>query len=127
MKWLQGTSARIRVAWGDLPFDDYNGVTRCSSEMAQLPSFQVSVSEINVLCSEFPMTVQNGSNWCKINQVLSLEEGESAWQTFNQRLDALFGENCRDAAGQLCHICHGEFIPKPNHFQGNITIQTNIL
>ena len=79
------------------------------------------MSEINVLCSKLPMTVQNGSNWCKINQVLSLEEGESAWQTFNQGFDALFREDCRDAAGRLCHICCGEFgMDKVNMYWSSI-------
>ena len=57
-----------------------------AANMPSILNIQVSVSEIKVLCSELLMTVQNGSNWCKINQVLSLEEGESAWQTFTKDL-----------------------------------------
>ena len=67
------------------------------------------------------MTVQNGSNRCEINQVLSLEEGELAWQTFNQRFNTLFGDDFRDAAGQLCHIHHGEYgMDKVNMYQSSI-------
>ena len=89
--------------------------------MPSILDIQVSVSEIKVLCSELPMTVQNGSNRCKINQVLSLKEGESAWQTFNQRFNALFGEDCRDAASRLCHIRRGEFgMDKVNTYLSSI-------
>ena len=77
--------------------------------MPSILDIQVSVSEIKILCSKLPVIVQNGSNRCKINQVLSLEEGELAWKTFNKRFDALFGEDCRVAAGQLCHIHCGEY------------------
>ena len=92
-----------------------------AANMPSILDIQVSVSEIKVLCSELLMTVQNGSNQCKINQVLSLEEGESVWQTFNQRFDVLFGEDCRDAAGWLCHIHHGEFgMDKVNMYLSSI-------
>lgn len=77
--------------------------------MPSILDIQVSVSEIKILCTELPVSVQNGSIRCKISQVFSMGEGESAWQTFNKRFDALFGEDCRDASGRLCHIRRGEY------------------
>ena len=68
-----------------------------------------SISSITTLCKELPMTISHGSKRCKIYEVLSGPEGENAWHTFNQRFDALFGEDCRDEEGRLHHICHGEY------------------
>jgi hypothetical protein len=44
----------------------------------------------------------------KISEVMSGSEGESAWQTFNKRFDALFAEDCRDQHGRLHHIRRGK-------------------
>jgi hypothetical protein len=70
---------------------------------------------------ELPPTIPQGSSRCKITQVLDGPEYESPWQTFNKRFDALFTEDCRDEAGRLHHICHGEHeMDKVNNYLASI-------
>ena len=53
---------------------------------------------------ELLSTIPQGSNRCKITQVIDGPEYESPWQTFNKRFDT---EDCHDEAGWLHCGEHG--------------------
>lgn len=65
------------------------------------------IKEIALLLQVLPTTVRRGHHRDKIPQVLNTAEGESIWQTFNKRFDALCAEDTRDGEGQLPHIRRG--------------------
>ena len=79
--------------------------------MPTIHNIQSSISEIKILCMELPVTIQNSSN--KINQVMTMEQHDNAWQTFNKRFDTLFGEDCHNATGWLHQIHCGEYGIEP--------------
>ena len=39
---------------------------------------------------------------------MSTKEGDTPYETFNRRFDALFGEDCRDSGGRLHHVRQGK-------------------
>lgn len=75
----------------------------------QVEDIKTSISHITNLCKEIPINIPIGNRRSKIHLVMSGNEGEDTWQTFNKRFDALFAEDCRDGQGRLHHIRRGEF------------------
>jgi hypothetical protein len=75
----------------------------------QAEDIKTSISHITNLCKEILISIPIGNNRSKIHLVMTGNEGEDTWQTFNKRFDGLFAEDCRDGQGQLHHICRGEF------------------
>ena len=75
----------------------------------QVDDIQSSISRITILCKEIPINVPIGNKRSKIYLVMTGDEGEDTWQTFNKRFDALFAEDCHKGQGQLHHIHRGEF------------------
>ena len=68
-----------------------------------------SISSITNLCKEIPISIPIGNKRSKIYLVMTGDEGEDSWHTFNKRFDALFAEDCRDEQDRLHHIRRGEF------------------
>jgi hypothetical protein len=75
----------------------------------QVEDIKSSISRITVLRKEIPINIPIGNKRSKIYLVMTSDEGEDTWQTFNKRFDALFAEDCHDGQGRLHHIHHGEF------------------
>jgi hypothetical protein len=66
------------------------------------------VKMIHTLLQALPPSVPKVTTGDKIWDVMHSAESESAFQTFNQRFDALFAEDCRDAKGRLHYIRQGK-------------------
>jgi hypothetical protein len=71
---------------------------------------------LKTLASVLPNTVRLATETDIIHQVFTRcpvpqngASGEQHWQTFNRRLDILFGENVRNSDGCLQHIMQGPF------------------
>ena len=69
------------------------------------------VKTIHTLSQALPPSVPKATTGDKIWDVMHGAESESAFQTFNQRFDALFAEDCRDAEGRLHYIRQGKSGP----------------
>ena len=52
------------------------------------------VKEIITLSNVLPISVPQGTEGDKIWSVMNRDAGETAHETFNQRFDAMFGEDC---------------------------------
>ena len=72
----------------------------------QVEDIKSSISRITVLRKEIPINIPIGNKRSKIYLVMTSDEGEDTWQTFNKWFDALFAEDCHDEQRQLHH---GEF------------------
>ena len=66
------------------------------------------ITNIVTLCEDLPSSVPIASTSDKIYHVMTGEEEEDTWHTFNKRFDALFGHDCRDDQGRLQHIRRGQ-------------------
>jgi hypothetical protein len=75
----------------------------------QAEDIKSSISCITTLCKEIPISIPIGNKRSKIHLVMTGDEGEDSWHTFNKRFDALFAEDCRDGQDRLHHIRRGEF------------------
>jgi hypothetical protein len=80
-----------------------------SSMPVQAEDVKSSISCITDLCKEILINVPIGNRRSKIYLVMTGDEGEDSWHTFNKQFDALFAEDCRDGQDRLHHICRGEF------------------
>lgn len=69
---------------------------------------QSLIANIISLVNGLPRSIPLATKDDKIFEVMGSPEGESAWQTFNKRFDALFAEDCRDQHGRLHHIRRGK-------------------
>jgi hypothetical protein len=76
--------------------------------MSTIQGIQLLVKNIVALSSSLPKSVPNATTQDKIWIVMHTQEGETTFETFNKRFDALFGEDCRDADGHLHHIRQGK-------------------
>ena len=76
---------------------------------AQAEDIKTSISHITKLCKEIPINIPISNKRSKIHLVMTGNEGEDTWQTFNKQFDALFAEDCHDGQGRLHHIRRGEF------------------
>jgi hypothetical protein len=76
--------------------------------MPTIPEIQLLVKSIVALSNSLPKSVPHGTTKDKIWAVMHNQEGETAFETFNKRFDALFGEDCRDSDGRLHHIRQGK-------------------
>ena len=65
------------------------------------------VEEITLLTKNLPSSVPKGRREGKLYQVLTNNNyhGETPWETFNKRMDATFGEDCRNMEGHLENVC----------------------
>jgi hypothetical protein len=69
------------------------------------------VEAITLLTKNLPSSVPEGTREGKLYRVLTNDNyrGETPWETFNKRMDATFGEDCRNAEGRLENMCRGRF------------------
>jgi hypothetical protein len=66
----------------------------------------VAIKDLSLkLLETVPVAQKDGEIYRIITQV----DGEGPWQTFNRRLDILFGEDCRDEQGNLKNIERGKY------------------
>ena len=64
--------------------------------------------EISTLSSSLSDAVPKASKDDKIWSVMNSKEGDTPYETFNRRFDALFGEDCHDSSGSLHYVCQGK-------------------
>jgi hypothetical protein len=76
--------------------------------MSTIQGIQHLVKTITALSNSLPKSVPNGNTKDKIWIVMHSPEGETTFETFNKRFDALFGEDCCDSDGRLHFICQGK-------------------
>ena len=81
-----------------------------------LPDFKAffeKIGELKALVKILPRTVPFGTKHDRIYQVFDNipvpNDVEQHWETFNCRMDNLFGEELRDAAGRLLNVKRGLF------------------
>lgn len=69
------------------------------------------VEAITLLTKNLPSSVPEGKRDGKLYRVMTNDDyrGETPWETFNKRIDATFGEDCRNAEGRLENVCRGRF------------------
>lgn len=77
--------------------------------MTTVAAIKTLVKEITTLSNSLPPLVQQATKDDKIWSVMNTDEGETAYETFNRRFDAMFGEDCRDSTGRLQHVRKGKF------------------
>jgi hypothetical protein len=77
--------------------------------MSALNTVKDLIWEIKSLSNSLPKSVPQGSSNDKLWTVMNGAERETAFETFNGRFDALFGEDCRDLNGRLYHLRRGKF------------------
>jgi hypothetical protein len=73
-----------------------------------LATIRLLVKEIGTLSNSLSDSVPKGSKDDKIWSVMNAEERDTPHETFNQRFDAMFGEDCRDSNGRLHHVRQGK-------------------
>jgi hypothetical protein len=76
--------------------------------MSTLEGIQRLVKEIATLSNGLPPSVPNGTKDDKIWRIMNGQEGETAFETFNKRFDAMFAEELRSPDGRLLHIRRGK-------------------
>ncbi|KAH9011716.1 hypothetical protein EDB83DRAFT_2233997 [Lactarius deliciosus] len=78
---------------------------------AKFHSRTAIVEAITLLTKNLPSSVPEGKRDGKLHQVMTNNSyrGETPWETFNKRMDATFGEDCRDAEGRLENMSRGRF------------------
>jgi len=76
--------------------------------MPTLATVKGLVKEIGILSNSLSDAVPKGSKDDKIWSVMNAEECDTPHETFNQRFDALFAEDCRDSDGRLHYVCQGK-------------------
>ena len=69
------------------------------------------VEAIAVLTKKLPKSVPEGKRDGKLHRVMTNDSyrGETPWETFNKRMDATFGADCRNAEGRLENVYRGRF------------------
>ena len=77
--------------------------------MPTLASIKLLVKEIGTLSNSLSDSVPKGSKDDKIWSVMNTEERDNPHETFNQRFDAMFAEDCRNSNGRLHHLRQGKF------------------
>jgi hypothetical protein len=73
--------------------------------MSTPATIRLLVKDINIFSNSLSDSVPKGSKDNKIWSVMNTEEHDTPHETFNQRFDALFTEDCRDSDGRL-HLVH---------------------
>jgi hypothetical protein len=76
--------------------------------MPTILEIQLLVKNIAALSNSLPRSVPHGTTKDKIWAVMHTQEGETTFETFNRRFDALFGQDCCDSAGRLHYIRQGK-------------------
>ena len=71
-------------------------------------TIRLLVKEISTLSNSLSDSVPKGSKDDKIWSVMNTEERDTPHETFNQRFDAMFAEDCRDSDGRLHHVRQGK-------------------
>ena len=77
--------------------------------MSTVAAIRLLVKEINSLSSSLSDLVPKGSKDDKIWSVMNTDECNTPHETFNQQFDVMFGEDCHDSDGHLCHVHQGKF------------------
>ena len=76
--------------------------------MSTLAIIKQLVKEIGTLSNTLSDSVPKGTKDDKIWAVMNSQERDTPHETFNQRFDALFAEDCRDSAGRLHFVRQGK-------------------
>lgn len=72
----------------------------------QVEDFKFSISHITILCKEILINIPIGCKRIKIHLVMTGNEGEDTWPTFNKCFDVLFAEAQQTCANiTMGHIC----------------------
>ena len=69
---------------------------------------QSLVNDITTLSNGLPSFIQQATKQDKIWSVMNTDQCDTVHETFNQRFDAMFREDCRDSAGHLQYIHKGK-------------------
>ena len=77
--------------------------------MSTVSEIKALIKVISTLSSGLPQSIPLGTKEDKIWTVMHSEECETAHETFNRHFDAMFGEDCQDATGNLQHIFREKF------------------
>ena len=77
--------------------------------MSTVAAIRLLVKEINSLSSSLSDLVPKGSKDDKIWSVMNTDECDTPHETFNRQFDVMFGEDCCDSDGHLCHVHQGKF------------------
>lgn len=67
------------------------------------------IAKIISSAKELPAEIPLAEKTDRIHTAFAGSEGEDPWHTFNKRFDAIFGEDCCDKDGRLCHIRRGQY------------------
>ena len=76
--------------------------------MSTVSEIKALVKVITTLSNGLPQSIPLGTKEDKIWTAMHTEEGETAHKTFNRHFDAVFGEDCWDAAGHLQYLRKGK-------------------
>ena len=88
----------------------YIYVNKCYFTMAEVVRAGVLIVDIKKHSQELPATVPVAQKDGEIHQTIIKTHGEDHWETFNRRLDILFGEDSRDkATKRLNNIQRGKY------------------
>jgi hypothetical protein len=77
--------------------------------MPTIASIKLLVKDITTLSNVLPQSIPQGTKADKIWNAMKADKRETAFETFNSRFDAMFGEDCRDSCGHLLHLRRGKF------------------
>jgi hypothetical protein len=77
--------------------------------MTSISTIKGLVKDISLLCTTLSDAIPKATKTDKIWSVMNTEESDVSFETFNQRFDALFGDDCRDSNGRLHHVLQGKF------------------
>jgi len=77
--------------------------------MPTIAGIKLLTKDIATLSNGLPQSIPQGTKADKIWNVMKVDERDTAFETFNMRFDAMFGEDCRDSGGRLHHISRGRF------------------
>jgi len=70
-----------------------------------LATIRLLIKKIGILSNSLSDAVPEGSKDNKIWSVMNTDECDTPHETFNQRFNALFAEDCRDSDGCLHYVC----------------------
>jgi hypothetical protein len=76
--------------------------------MSTVEGIQLLIKTITALSNALPRSVPNGTTKDKIYVVMQTQHGDTPFETFNKRFDALFSQDCRNSDGRLHYIRQGK-------------------
>ncbi len=76
--------------------------------MSTIAAIKTLVKDISILSNGLPPSIQQATKDDKIWSVMNTDQCDTVHKTFNQRFDAMFGEDCQDSAGHLQYVRKGK-------------------